>query len=444
MVMRFAIAALVVVLFALTGAKVGALWSLQQEIPTPVSPMIAETRYEPLEIPEETRQLLNHLNSRLIANLDDFEASLLKGLLLFQLGDVDTAIEVLRGLTERAPKFQLAHLLLGDMLTARFSHLDSIGALAAQGREDAERQRVEQLQKEARARLLGYLSRKGDERVPSALMVLGDNVAHALVVDKSKNRLYVYRNAGPGLPPQLVDDFYIVLGKRPGDKHREGDLKTPNGVYYVTSYLPDEKLPPMYGSGAFPVNYPNEYDRRLNKTGSGIWLHGTDKSLYSRPPLDSEGCVVLTNDEFSRIARFIDAKNTPVIISESVEWLSTRQWFDRNIELQSALETWRQHWEKAELDEYLSMYANDFWSKGYDSERWGRYKSRVFRGKTFQKIDLSGLSLLGYPPTSNHERMVVADFVQRYRSNNFNGDMHKRLYLVRENTDWKILYEGRR
>ena len=37
------------------------------------------------------------------------------------------------------------------------------------------------------------------------------------------------------------------------------------------------------GDGAFPLNYPNEWDRRLNKTGSGIWLHGT--------PLEPQGFI---------------------------------------------------------------------------------------------------------------------------------------------------------
>jgi murein L,D-transpeptidase YafK len=446
---RIIISITIIALFGLTGAKVGALWPQQQVetvVPQPVLPVLENNVMvtDQIQIDPQAKALLDRLNSRLQRNPDDFEASLLKGLLLFQVGGLVDAIAELQSLTARAPKFQLAHLILGDLLLARFNQVDALGSNALLEKTAADHNRsIEQLQREARARLQGYLSLIDHVEVPRSLLALSGTTKYALIVDKSKHRLYVYRNSGPGLPPQLIDDFYIVLGKKIGDKFSEGDLKTPNGVYFVTSFLPDEKLPPLYGSGAFPVNYPNEYDRRLQKTGSGIWLHGTDKSLYSRPPLDSEGCVVLTNQEFSLISQYVEVGRTPVVISESVDWVSSREWLDQNIEVQAALETWRQLWEEADLTAYLDMYSQDFWAKKYDRKSWGAYKKRVFSGKTFQKINLSDISVLTYPETNNNQPMVVANFIQDYRSNNFNGNMHKRLYMVKEQGDWKVLYEGR-
>ena len=443
------ISVVVIALFGLTGAKVGALWPQQQaevlvpqpSLPSPIKNTVitVSTQIEP-----RTQVLLDRLNGRLQRNPDDFEASLLKGLLLFQAGGLVDAIIELQGLTLRAPKFQLAHLILGDLLLARFDQVDSIGTSGLLNKISSEQgQRIGQLQSEAKARLRGYLSLVDSVEVPRALLTLSTDTEYALIVDKNKNRIYVYHNSGPGLPPELVDDFYVVLGKQTGDKFREGDLKTPNGVYFVTSHLPDEKLPPLYGSGAFPVNYPNEYDRWLKKTGNGIWLHGTDKSLYSRPPLDSEGCVVLTNEEFTRISRYVEVGRTPVIISDSVDWVSSREWLDQNIEIQAALESWRQNWEQTNLTAYLGVYSEDFWSTKYDKKGWGAYKKRIFSGKTFQKIDLSDISILTYPDTEKKQPMVVANFIQHYRSNNFNGNLHKRLYLVKEQGRWKVLYEGR-
>lgn len=438
---------IIVLLLALTGVRVGALWTKQQGVvgapqgPAPADRGMAARSLNAF-VPQQKDSVLARLNDRLATEPDDFEASLLKGLVLFREGNLNAAIAVLRGLAQRAPNFQLAHLVLGDLLAARFAPLDSIGRQAVREKAGPEAQRLVQLRAEARARLLGYLSAVDGSRVPKALTVLSENVVHALAVDKSKNRLYVYRNSGPGRPPELVDDFYIVLGKEPGNKMREGDLKTPNGVYFVTSYLPDEKLSPLYGSGAFPVNYPNEFDRRQNKTGSGIWLHGTDKSLYSRPPLDSEGCVVLTNDEFARIAEYVEVGRTPVVIGETLEWVSGREWLDRNIELQAALERWRSSWESADLDSYLGLYSRDFWARGHDRSSWALYKKQVFMGKKQQRIDLSDLSLFEYPVDGGDRPMVVANFVQHYRSNNFTGDMRKRLYLIEEDGRWKVLYEG--
>ncbi|SEA08340.1 Murein L,D-transpeptidase YafK [Desulfuromusa kysingii] len=449
MLKRITISVLIVGLLGLTGVKVGALWTQQQvqEGPTaPSFPSFDQGIKSPQsgEVNSQVEVLFDRLNRRLERNPDDYEASLLKGLLSFQVGGLDDAITELRTLTQRAPKFQLAHLILGDLLMARFNQVDAFGHNGLiQTNNSTQEKRIQQLQSEARARLQGYLFLVDGVEVPRALLALSSETEYALLVDKSKNRLYVYHNSGPGLSPELVDDFYVVLGKKTGEKYREGDLKTPSGVYFVTSYLPDEKLPPLYGSGAFPVNYPNEYDHRLRKTGKGIWLHGTDKSLYSRPPLDSEGCVVLTNEEFTRIGQYVEIGRTPIIISESVDWVSSREWLDQNIEVQAALENWRQNWERADLNSYLDMYAEDFWSKKYDKEGWATYKRQVFSSKKFQKIDLSDISVLSYPGDKESRPMVVANFVQHYRSNNFNGNTHKRLYMVKEQGDWKVLYEGR-
>ncbi len=447
---RILVAGAAISLFGLTGAKVGALWTQQRVavVPPPPTEIAVPVKVQmqlpvPLVDPR-TKKLLDRLNQRLQRNGNDFEASLLKGLLLFQAGDLNGAIAELQQLTVRAPKFQLAHLVLGDLLLARFDQVQAIGTNKLLKGIDSDQERhISKLQSEARARIQGYLSLLEGAKVPRALLTLSDSTQYALVVDKHKNRLYVYHNSGPGLPPRLVDDFYVVLGKKRGDKQRAGDLKTPSGVYFLTSYLPDEKLPPLYGSGAFPVNYPNEYDRRLRRTGSGIWLHGTDKSLYSRPPLDSEGCVVLTNEEFQRIRKYVDVGRTPVVICEDVQWISSRDWLDRNIEIQAALETWRQNWEKADLQAYLAMYSDNFWTRRYNKQSWADYKKRVFSGKKSQKIDLSDISILSYPEQRDNAPMVVANFVQHYRSNNFNGNLHKRLYMVKEGGKWKVLYEGR-
>ena len=440
----------IVVLFGLTGAKVGALWPQHetgdQVAPqTPLSsPSGVSVEVSPKILDPQAKIFLERLENRLFLNPDDFEASLFKSLLLFQNGQLDVAITELQGLTARAPKFQLAHLILGDLLLARFDRVESIGNNGLLKSVNSEQEHhIKQLQGEARARLQGYLSLVDGVRIPQALLTLSTKTCYALIVDKNKNRLYVYRNSGSSIPPELVDDFYVVLGKQPGDKLREGDLKTPAGVYFVTSYLPDENLPPLYGSGAFPVNYPNEYDHRLKKSGKGIWLHGTDKSLYSRPPLDSEGCVVLTNKEFVRIRQYVEIGRTPVVICESVKWLTGREWLKQNIEVQAALESWRMNWENTDLTAYLGMYSDNFWTKKHNRKSWGIYKKQVFSGKRFQKIDLTDISVLVYPDTTEKLPMVVANFNQRYRSNNFNGNLRKRLYMVKEQGQWKVLYEGR-
>jgi murein L,D-transpeptidase YafK len=382
--------------------------------------------------------LIESLEKRFLESNNHYELLLLHGLLLFQGGHIDEAITQIELLTRIAPRFELAHLVLGDLLLARFTPLKAIGGAVPAVHE----QRLKELRSEARARLHGYLSRLNDHQIPRALIALGEETPYALVIDKSKNRLYVFRNQGEGLPPQLVDDFYIVLGQQVGDKMVEGDLKTPTGTYFVTSYIAAEKLPPLYGSGAFPINYPNEFDRKQQKSGFGIWLHGTDRSLFSRPPLDSEGCVVLTNEEFEHIRQYVELGRTPVVISEELEWLPHKDWQAQKNTIKDFIEEWRRQWEEGDLQAYLEMYAEDFWTAQHDYRSWSRYKQQVFSSKTYQQVALSDLSLYEYPRNDDEPVMIVANFVQHYRSNNFNGDMRKRLYLVKQQDQWRVLYEG--
>src|SRR5262249_21339923 len=138
------------------------------------------------------------------------------------------------------------------------------------------------------------------------------------------SRLYLYQNDGG--KPRFVADYYVSFGKNGALKTREGDERTPIGIYHVTASLPREKLAEFYGSGAVPINYPNEWDQIQGRNGHGIWLHGTPPDTYSRPPRSSNGCVVLANADLNDLAHDIQIGLTPVIISEDVEWLNLDDW----------------------------------------------------------------------------------------------------------------------
>jgi murein L,D-transpeptidase YafK len=387
-------------------------------------------------------QAMARLEERLAKYPDDPEASLLKGILSFKAGRFAEAEEELGRLTRRAPKFHLAHLVYGDLLMARTHPLGDLGA-APLFRSSP--RGLDGLRDEAEARLKAYLETLPQDRLPRSLLALDDDVRTAIVVDKSNHRLYVYEYAGPDAPPRLLRDHYVSTGKLIGNKSLRGDLRTPEGVYFVTGYIPDRKLPDKYGVGAYPVNYPNELDRRLGKTGDGIWLHGTERAYYSRPPLDSEGCVVLPNPDLLALDAYLDPGVTPVVITERVQWLAQDEWLALRNDILGALEAWRADWESGDVERYLSHYSPAFWSKGYDAESWAARKRQVARGKEYQHVRLDDVSIFAYPETASDGReLVVINLRQDYRSNNFNSTMGKRLYLAREDGRWKVLYEGGR
>ncbi len=390
------------------------------------------------------RDALARLDSRLAAHPEDYEASLLKGLLLFKSGASGEAMGVLEQLTRRAPRFHLAHLVMGDLVLARTQSVTDIGhnALLAAG-DEGQQSELARLRQEAEARLRAFLDSIPQGRLPRALLTLEPTTRRAIVVDKSSHRLYLFERAADGVP-LLLKDYYVSTGKLPGNKSLKGDLRTPEGVYFITRHIPDEKLPDKYGIGAFPMNYPNELDRREGKTGYGIWLHGTDFSYYSRPPLDSEGCVVLPNLDLQALSATLQPGNTPIVVTERVEWLERAQWQALRQELTEALESWRRDWASGDVERYLEHYSGDFWAKGHNKVSWSQRKRRIAVGKRFQEVSLSNLALFHYPTTDSKGREIaVANFRQDYRSNNYNGVMRKRLYLAREEGGWRVLYEGR-
>jgi len=174
------------------------------------------------------------------------------------------------------------------------------------------------------------------QRLPRAILQLHPGQKHALLVDSRHSRLYVFENVGGR--PQYLADYYVSLGKRGVDQAREGDQKTPIGVYHVTANLPRQKLTDFYGAGAYPINYPNEWDRQRGRNGYGIWVHGTPPDTYSRPPRASDGCIVLANPDLLSVGRLVQVGMTPVIIADEVEWADADALAAEHGSLASALE----------------------------------------------------------------------------------------------------------
>jgi murein L,D-transpeptidase YafK len=412
------------------------------------SALLASLDKQLMTIPDRKALLqtaLQNLEGRLSEYPADYEASLLKSLVQFKAGNFNAAMEEINRLTQRAPKFHLAHLIRGDMLMARIDAVDQIGRSALLAAiDDKQQQQLQQLRHEANVRLQAHIEKQNGSKIPRQLLLLGENIKNALVVDKRHNRLYVYERTGDTTPPKLVRDFYVSTGKLQGNKNIKGDLRTPEGVYFVTSHIPQEKLPDKYGVGAFPVNYPNELDRKLGKTGYGIWLHGTDSASYSRPPRDSEGCVVMTNTDLSALQSEIKPGVTPVVITEEIDWLDQGQWRAEQLAVIDAINNWRTDWESMDVERYLSHYDESFWSKSHNLQTWKARKRNIIKYKTYQEVDIKKLSLFSYPGLNDsHQEMIVARFQQDYRSNNYSGDMQKRIYLTKRDDRWKIIYEGR-
>lgn len=361
------------------------------------------------------------------------EGLLVKSLLEITQGKLQQAQETADMLVSAAPNFKLAHLVRGDLLKARAQQLQTLGDTEAPSPEA-----VENLRDEARKRIERYLSHEPSANIPEPLWQLNGTQHHVIVVDTEKSRLYVYRNEKG--KPQYVADYYVTIGKNGGEKHAEGDKRTPLGVYFAGTRL-SRKLPDFYGEAAYPLNYPNEWDSYQGKNGHGIWLHGTPHDTYSRPPRASDGCVVMSNQDLLALAPILQQGNTPVIISSNLKWLEEYSDIAEKAELKDAIETWRQDWQEQDTERYLEHYSEDFFDKDGDNlDTWSQAKRRIQAGKPNVEIRLSNMSMYRYP--DSRFEMAVVDFQQDFRSPQLQNKMSKRQYWIKENQQWKILYEG--
>lgn len=373
----------------------------------------------PIRLPQSSPQL-------------SLESLLVKSLLEIRHNRLDVALNDINQLLNLNPNFRLAHLIKGDLLMARAHPISTLGDVPGTAS-----QHVEGMRDEARKRLQRYVEQPPAGKIPKYLVRFEPDQKHAVVVDTLRSRLYLFQNVEG--EPHYVTDFYVTSGKKGSDKVKEGDERTPLGVYFVTSHLDKSKLSDFYGSGAFPISYPNEWDKRLGRNGYGIWLHGVPSDTYSRPPRASSGCVVLTNPDLVELGKYIQAGHTPVIISDGIEWMDAAEWRAQHDTLNQQLEKWRTDWETRNSDSYLNHYSKNFASGNLRYGDWSSQKRQVNAGKTWIKVNLSHVSVFRYPGQDN---IAVVTFQQDYRSNNLSNQMRKRQYWLQEDGHWKIVYEG--
>ena len=359
------------------------------------------------------------------------EAMLIQALMDIRDDRLGAARDRVDALLQIKPDFRLAQLIKGDLLMARARPIGTMGASGTSV------ERLDDLRAEARARLTRYELQPPIDRIPRYLLQMQTEQRYAVVVDTSRSTLYLFENrAGQ---PRYIADYYITVGKNGINKVREGDKKTPLGVYRVVSQLPTRQLGYIYGTGAFPINYPNEWDEREGHKGHGIWLHGTPRDTYSRPPRASDGCVVLANEDLDDLAKRVQIGVTPVIISDSVEWVQPSAIEPLRIQLGESLERWRHDWEARDTDNYLQHYAKTFTAGSIGIAAWSEQKRRVNASKQWVKVEVSDVSMFLYP---GRDDLAIVDFHQDYSSNNLSSVMRKRQYWIQEGGAWKIAYEG--
>lgn len=336
-------------------------------------------------------------------------------------------------LVQAYPNFRLGHLIRGDLLLMHTRPVNTFGAVSGGSEE-----KLKNLREEAMVRLKSLRERPDPELVPRSILQLREDQKYALVVDAKRSRLYVYENQGGQL--KFVTDYYVSQGKLGINKLKAGDQKTPIGVYYITGRLSGSRLPDFYGAGALPINYPNEWDRLNGRSGSGIWLHGTPSDSYSRPPLSSDGCVVLTNPDLHKLSASVEVGKTPIVISEQVEFVNKKKRDkDRNTAIQ-LVDTWRRDLESLDTKRVKANYSSQFKSeRGEDLATWFAKRLQPLNGTKSVSIKLRDVTLFLYP---GRDDLIVGTFTQDAQVGKHKNSIRRRQYWAKEGAQWKIISES--
>lgn len=362
------------------------------------------------------------------------EARLIEIYRLTGLGQTRDALGKAEKLIADFPNFQLAQLVYGDLLAARSRPVRNFGDVPDELVKNAAIA-LKDLREESHIRLKALRERPPSGTVPSQFLALSARNKHAIAVDASRSRLYLFANSPQGL--QLIADYYVSVGKLGVEKSVEGDLRTPLGVYFITSNLDRKSLKDFYGSGALPINYPNVLDTKRGKTGYGIWLHGTPPTQFSRAPLATDGCVVLANPDLDHIIRTVEVRTTPVVIANRLDWVAPNNAKAQNKPFEDALLAWRNAKSNGDINQVLSFYTPDFSSNGKTLTDWtAALREEVTRIKGRQ-IELKDLSMLRWTDASDTMVVTFGEVTDGARTGKT-----KRQYWVREGSQWKIFYEG--
>lgn len=130
--------------------------------------------------------------------------------------------------------------------------------------------------------------------------------ADRVLVLKAKRKLYLLRDG------QVLRHYRVALGRTPrGAKAREGDGRTPEGVYRLDWRNPESQF---YRS--IHISYPDQDDLRRAAArgvaaGGDIMIHGLPTGLDGFEAMHgqrdwTEGCIAVTNEEIDEIWALVE------------------------------------------------------------------------------------------------------------------------------------------
>lgn len=369
--------------------------------------------YPSSSAPSTTLSNLNNPESLLIEIYNDLEAN-----------RVSDSLYKSKLLVDTYPNFRLGQLIRGDILLMQAAPLTAIGNI-----NHVSDQKLEDLRREALVRLQFLKEPVNPNLIPQPVMQVSNEYDHVIVTDVSRSRLYLYKNTQSKL--EFVTSFYVSQGRLGAYKTKQGDQRTPIGIYDINGFIPSTKLPDFYGPGALPITYPNDWDVFKGRNGNGIWFHGTPSNTYNRAPLASDGCIVLSNNDFSTLKSLTETGKTIVVIGDQIKFITADALDKEKTDFEPLLKQWQN--DLSNPAKLMTLYSPEFRSnRGYGRTSW---LNQQYKKMVWNDVKLSNVNVLQYP---GKEDMLVTSFTME----SANNTLKKRLYWHKEGAEWRIIFEG--
>lgn len=256
--------------------------------------------------------------------------------------------------------------------------------------------------------------------------------ARFLAIDKKAQTFLIFEQKSP---LRVAFKTPCATGQIMGDKFNEGDLRTPEGVYFVTSKLDSGLDYGLYGDLAFPLNFPNPVDKLKGKSGHGIWIHGRGAPIM---PYETKGCVALNNPVIHNVASDIEM-SMPVVIAGELSWSDVPPSASADTaeaeEVVAATKAWASAWQN-KSDAFFDFHDPKKFSiaQGESFSAFRSHKERLFRQLPWIVVALEDIRAVPGPD------YWVTYFIQFYRSPTLISQGVKRLYWQKNDSgEWKVV-----
>lgn len=366
-------------------------------------------------------QFLENGESETVRSLPSGEREILMALLSLKAGKTSQAVALLKS-------EKLANNPLAALIRAEANRQLSVRAANRAG--DYARSVKNDIRKLERADLsidlveaekkLQVFVEKLDNRIalPFDLLKPGSRLVNVFMVDKSESRMSVYQHNGKE-KLEFVTDTAIAT-----------DAETPVGIYRLGNKLTSK----ANGAPAFSVDYPNVLDQLQRRSNADVLMHAGDKA---------EGGISVNEQSLQDMEKYIRPGRSWLVIGEDLVFGAETKKTALRHSIFSTLKSWRMDWESLNTNAYLSHYHPQFKSDKHDFSSWSKYKRRVNGQKSFIRVRLSDFTIIHNPSETQLGETVLAEFKQQYKSSNYSGSSHKRLYMVRQHAEdnWKIVSE---